>query len=355
MKKHKFSLILALLTFVSAFGTFFSVYRAIKNPDASTWLVPMIWTSLFVIAICTMSIFVRQKMEVEIVVAASFLFSLIFAFSFWHFVVLFLCLLLALAALRDIRSDLDLNVKISLWKSLYTGKFKLILAISLLISSQYFFTIKNMGGAVKVPKFDTSAISEKLVGPVLGFVNPNFAAASAQNMTVDQFIMQSQQGSTNSLSTADSNSLDQQSIDSQIPQNLPVDQREALEQQAMTQLAGAKTQVEQKNSQLVLQEGRAQLSNTIGKQLNGNEKISTVFAGLINDRISSFFNPSIKGNSQSALFPLILSIVLLLTIWPIGSVLSVLWFAIIILLFKIFVRFGLVSIKKVTVEREMIV
>ena len=354
MKKKYLSFSLISLTLLSAFGTFFSVYRAIKIVDSSTWLVPMIWVSLFVISICLASIFVRQKLEIEIVVAISFLLSLIFAFSLWHFVILIFCLLLVLSGLRNIRSDLDLNVKISLWKSLYTGKFKLIFAISLLICSQYFFIVKNMGTQVKVPKFDISGVSEKLVGPILGFVNPNFAAASAQNLTVDQFIVQSQQGSSNQFSTSD-NSIEQQSIDDQIPQNLPDDQKLALEQQAMAQYSGAKNQVTQKNSQLVLQEGRLQLSNEVGQPLNGSEKISTVFANLINNRISSFFNPGISGNSQSALFPFILSLVLMLTIWPIGSVLSLLWFLIIVLVFKIFVCYGLVEIRKITVEREMIV
>lgn len=251
--------------------------------------------------------------------------------------------------MRDIRKNLDLNIKIDLWKSLYTGKFKIVLALALVISSQYFFAINNAREQRVVPKLDLSLITSKLIQPVLVMINPNLKSIQKEGLTVDQFIVQSQQ------KNADANSLfTDEMIDQQIPENLPSEQRVALKQEALRQISDSQTQLSQKNSELILLEGRKQLSQMVGRDINGDEKISDVFAGLVDKKINDFFQPKISGDSQSSFYSYIIATILFLTIWPLGSILSLLWFAIVIFVFKILVRFGLIEIKTVTVQREMI-
>ena len=93
----------------------------------------------------------------------------------------------------------------------------------------------------------------------------------------------------------------------------------------------------------------------VGQNITGNEKIADVFAGLIDKKINDFFQPKITGDLHSSLYSYIVAVILFLTIWPLGTIMAFLWFLIVILVFKIFVYTGLVEIKTVTVQREMIV
>lgn len=345
----KYSLFGAVL--LAGFLAWFLVDRTPGFSGASAWLLPILCFSVYAICLSLMAILVKQEIVFEFVIIISLFFSFIFAFSKWHFIVLAFCILLMLAALRDMRKDLDLNIKIDLWKSLFAGRFKMILALALVISSQYFFMLNNTNGEKVIPKLDTASFTKKLVEPILGIINPNFKTIQEEGLTVDQFIVKSQQENGNvTLPGIDFDS----EIDRQIPADLPVEQKDALKQQALKEISNSQANLSQKNQELVLQQGRSQLSQMVGHAVSGNEKISDVFAGLIDKKINDYFQPRVAGDAQSALFSYIIAMVLFLTIWPLGTVLSVFWFGLVIVIFKIIVHFGLVEIKTVTVQREMI-
>jgi len=336
-------------TFIMGFLSWFSVQRAIKISDSSTWVVPMICFSLYAIFLCLSAVLVREEIEFELAVFFSMLPSLVFALFFWHFAILVFCALIMLRGLKNIRNDLDLNVKISLWKSLGTGKFKIVLALAILTSSQYFFIIKNVEGQKAIPKFDTTAISAKLVEPILKVINPDFKTLENEGLTVDEFISESQKRNEN-----DPLFNNEEIIDGQIPENMPAKQREALKQQALEQLSDSKVQLSEKKNELALQEGRKQFSQMVGHEIKGDEKIADVFAGLIDKKINDYFQPQANGDSKSSVFIYILVAVLFLTIWPLGSILCSLCFGLVVFAFSLFVHFGIVKIDKVMVEREVI-
>ena len=355
MKKKILEYTLIIVTLLSAFASFFTINRAISISEASTWMVPMIWISIFCISLCLSGILIRRKMEVEFLVIAAFLLSLVFAFSFWHFIVLFFCIFLMLSSLSNMRSDLDMNVKIDLWKSLYLGKFKLILALALLISSQYFFTIKNAQGLINIPKLDLSGVTLNILKPILGTVNPGFKAIVQENLTVDQYILKSREDSDPLSVDAAYFSYNDEVLEAEIPANIPKAQKELLKQQAKQQLSEAQLKLSQKNTELVLSEGRQQLSKMAGFQLIGNEKMADIIVSPINKTINDYFQLNIAKNNQSPIFPLILTIVLFFTIWPLGSLLSIIWFGIVILVFTLLVRLNFIKVQKIMVEREMII
>lgn len=354
MKKNILKYSLPVLIIISGFFSWFSVYRAIKIPGSSDWLAPILWFSSYVIFLCLASILARHEIMLEITVFASFFMSIILVFSVWHLIIVAVCAVIMLSGMRNIRNDLDLNIKISLWKSLHTGKMKMIFALAVVICSQYFFIINSTNGQKTIPKLDFSSVSTKLIEPILGMINPNFKAIQQQGLTVDQFIMESvQKNGSGSFSMPDL-SLNGDFIDKQIPESMPSDQREALKQQALKQISDSQTQLSKKNNALALEEGHKQLSQLTGQDITGDEKIADVFAGLINKKINDYFQPRVDSDSRSSLFSYILVFILFLTVLPLGSLLSRLWFLVVMLIFHIFVRFALVEIKTITVEREMI-
>ena len=265
MEKNKKYLSFALI-FCTLFGAFFSwlsVYRAITISDSSTWLVPMLWLSFYAVLLCLTIILLNPAFLLRIVLGVSFLFSIIFTFSFWHFLISIFCMLIAFIGIGSIKKDLKLNIKISLWKSLYVGKFSLILALAILISSQYFFTIKNIDGQKIVPNLDLSMVVEKILPSVLSSMLPDGGKMTPQQMELSQ--------------------------------------------------------------------------------------------NLINKKVNDYFDPKINPNLQSPFLPLLLAVIVFLTILPLGSLLSGIWFGMAILLFKFLVGLGWVEIKKVQVEQELIV
>lgn len=343
---------LFVFVLVSGALSWFSVFNVSKISGADAWIFSIIFFSLFIIAMCLAAILVSQEIALEIVVAITFLLSLIFTFSLWYLGILLLAIILILSGLREIKKDLDLNINIDLWKSLYTGKFKIVLALAILISSQYFFMTNSLEKQKPVPKLDFSSITSKMIEPILSVINPNFKPKQNEDLTVDQFIIQSQQD--NEGNDLLNQIVPDEIIEQQMPKNLPPEKREELKNETRKQLADSGAQIMQKNNELILQQGRQQLSQMTGREVTGNEKIADVFARLIDTKINDFFQPKIKGDSQSSFYSYVVSAVLFLTIWPLGSVMAVLWFIIVMLIFKILVYFKWVEIKRITVEKEVI-
>lgn len=323
MKKNILKYVLLSLIIVFGFFSWFLIFYLSKMPSLNAWFFLILFFSLLIIFMCLATILISQRIIVEIIVVISFIFSLIFSPFLWYLPILLLAILLVISGLREIRKDLDLNIKIDIWKSLYMGKFKIMLALSLLISSQYFFITNNPNGQKVIPKLDFSLITSRVVEPVLTLVNPSFKSIPKGELTVDEFIIHSQQSS---------------------------DKPNSFEE-----INNPRIQLLQKNNEMIIQEGRKQLSQMVGRVVGGDEKMSNIFAELINKKINAFFQPKINDDSNFSFYSYAVAIILFITIWPLSSILTILWFLIIIFIFKIFVYFGLVEIKKVTVQKEIII
>lgn len=341
------------LVLVSAFISWLSVDRAIRIPESSTWIVPMVSISLFVIFLCLSTVLLREKRTIFITLLIAFSFSLLFAFNPWHILVVLASFFLASWGFGNVRNDLGLNVKISLWKSLLTGKTQFIWGIALLISSQYYFTINSIDGQKNMPKLDINEFVVKYTIPVMGFVNPAFKNIDKEGLTVDEYLMSAQQ---NDSTDGSFGMVSGDYIDAQIPANIPPQQREILKQEAMKKMLDAQNNLSQKNKDLILAETRKQFSSSVGRDLKGNEKMSEVLAGIVGQKMNSILQTPLKGGGTIAsMLPLIFSVILFLTIVPLASwFLSLIWFFLVIGIFAILVKTGLVTIGKEMTEKENI-
>jgi hypothetical protein len=261
---------------------------------------------------------------VELVALVAFFLSLYFVFIsggiFWHSLIIFMGFLFASWGIGRIRQDLKLNIVIDLWKTLKTGSTFLIFAFSLIIASQYYWETKNTSLESALPKFKIDALSEKLTSKVLSSVNPDFKNLDEDNITVDQFILETG--------------------------------KKQFEEEAVLMKAGSGLY---ENSQaLVLEEGRKQFSDLAGMKLSGQEKLSDVFSSIVNNRINSFIVPSFSENSNLPLLHLILAFILFLTVVSLGSFLSIFLIPLTKLIFFALRRNGLVEIIKVQKEVEEI-
>lgn len=339
------------LVLLLGFLFWLSVHRAAMVPDSSIWLIPIIIFSFYMIFLCLAAVLVGRIIEVEIVAAISLFSSLIFAYSLWHFSITAFCAVLVLSGIRNIHKDLELNVKVDLWKSLGTAKSRIILALAIMVSSQYLFMVKGSEMESAMIKLDLKPITSEVIGPVMGFVNPNFKKIQEDGITVDQFIIESQKQNTELFAENE-----EDLIDEEVLRDLPEKQREEFKQEILKQITQQAEQMREENLAVILESGREELSQMVGRKVAGDENITDVFAGFVDERIDNFFQPQIEGDgSHSSLFVYIMTVLLFLTILPLGSIIMIFCFVIAVLAFKLLLRFGIVSIEKMQVEREVIV
>jgi hypothetical protein len=302
---------------------------AIKLPNFSNWLIPSIFFTLFFIMLVLSAILIRQWSVILSILAVSFFASLYFAFSFWHFLILFLCFLLTWIGLARIIQDLNLNIKLSITKSVRTGKSIIILALSIAIASQYYTEVRNSNQINIIPKLKMGSA----VNQILPMVYPNLKNSAQNDLTVDQFISEIAKQNTDSFLAGDTDK--QKYLNSAGINNEQI------------------TQIINSNQDKILEEERKNFSQMAGMTLSGNEKISDVFSEMINNRINDLFSPSLQGDNLPFL-PLLAAFILFLTVASLGSVIGSLAGYFLAFVFWLMRKMDLVKISKTTVEMEII-
>jgi len=339
---------------LSAGLLWWSVSRAILDVGASKWLIPIVCFSLLFVCLSLSIVLIKEILPVELLLLAVMLSSFVFVLALWHLALVLIGCLFVFMGSKKIRRDLELNVKIDLWKSMQMGRSFLIIGLAIVITSQYYFTVQKAGVEKTIPHFETGALTSQITTRILPWLNPNFKALKQEGITVDQFILQTGQNQAQNISPSDVDTQANAIIDQQFGKNIPDAQRQQLRQQVRDQVAQSEKNLTDSNQALILQQGRLQLSQMVGKDLSGNEKMSDVFSGFIDKKINDYFSPSVDNPGASKLLPLIMSGVLFFTIWPAGSFLSIFLILIAYLIFLVFVRWGIVTVRKIPVEMEVI-
>jgi hypothetical protein len=332
MSKNILKFSLFFLSLVAAFFSWFSVSSAITVPNSSIWLVPMLWLSLFYLVYSLEFILVKEKILINLSIGLGIFLSLIFAPNLWHLVVLLLATGLLFVAYRQIKNDLGMNVKLHLPKTLRMGKTSFLLAIALVISSQYYFEATS-AGLLKLPTFEAGTILDnRWAKEFLYKINPDLQKLEDKNLTIDQMILDNYRESQANSGEADLIDLAQ---GSQIisPANMQ--------------------KIEQLRDQKILEAGREQLGEMAGQKLTGTEKVSDVLTEIMNQKIQSFVSPDYAEGGFPAV-PVGMAAILFLTVLSLSAFLVRILVYLSSFIFWIFISTKVVTIKKVPVEMEVI-
>lgn len=318
MKNKKLKISLNFLTVFLAALCWWMVQRAIMVADSSVWLVPIISFSCFFIVLCLNIILSKEMLSLELLLAGAFFLNFFFVLNLGQFIFLFFGMIFIWLGIRKIKKDMDLNIKLDLTKSLQTGRSLLIFGIVLIIVGQYFFTLQKVEGQKNMPQFEVGKNVGEMSLKIMAAINPEFKSLENENITVDEFILHTQKEQVKNIDPAMQNIL------------------------------------LQNNQELILAQGRKQLAEMTGKNLQGNEQMSSILASFINKKINEYFAPTVKNPKQEQMLPAIYALVLLFTIWPIGAFLSYFWILIADVIFLSFRRTQIVGVKKIPVEMEVI-
>lgn len=352
-KPIKYILIATNLIF--SFLSWQSVDRAINSPGSSDFLFPSIYFSLFFISIYLCAILIKEGAILQVLFVASLLEGFVFTFSSWHLVAIFLGIVFVYAGVYKIRRDMKQNIKISLGKAIATGRQYIIIGIAVIVSCQYFLTIKDKDLQYVIPKIQSSKTLDMLTARVLKAINPDFKNISNEDITVDDFIIETQkkQMGDENIPVIPEDQIGE-TINNQLGDSLPQDQKDNLKKDAQDKLKDISSQLLENNQKIILEESRKNLSLMVGKELSGQEKISEIFPQMINKKITDHFRPELSKKNNLPFLPLVMAIILFLTIVPLGSILNIFWVLISKLIFWILVKTNSVSIKKIPELVEII-
>jgi hypothetical protein len=343
MKNKYFSAFLLASIILFSFLSWLSVDRAINVPASSVWLVPIAFFSLYFIALCLAMIFIQNRAILNSVIFLSLFSSLFFAFDWTRIIWLILAFLILFLAERRLKKEATLHIKINLRKIVGAVRALIVLALAIMIASQYYSEIKNWGMRAMLPKIELGQKTAEISSGILSMFNPNFQNLNDKNITVDQFILETQFKEGNSQEEQNKR-IDQ--LLSEEGKDLTPEQKEEIKSQTLGK-------IDNQQKEMILEQGRLRLSEIAGRDVLGNEKIANVFQDIVNNKINSVFQPNVSGEANPAL-PMIFSIALFLTIFSLGGFVSYFNSLIIGLIFLILVKKGVVTIKKIEKEVEMI-
>jgi hypothetical protein len=320
------------------------------------WLyISMAAFSFLFVLLSLAIILLKNVATAELLVFFAILASMPFTLHLSQLAIVVIASFFALTAVHRIRRDLELNVRIDIWKSLRMGKTFFICAFSLLIAGQYYVNVLENSANKGVPDLDIGHVGGKMTMQILSSFNPSFASLKKEDITVDDFIMESWQNQKSLLKEDGNNNLSDALIDQQMEKSdVPVEQRDALRNDTRNRLNQVRAAMVDDNETLALVEGRKQFAEMVGHDIKGDEKIADVFTGIINKKINDFFAPNPQLPERAKAYPFFVSIILFISVFSLSSIAW--WFAVAITvgIFRLLVRTGAVIVNTISVKAEII-
>ena len=142
---------------LSAFLSWYVLYRAVTVPGSSVWGAPIAIFFLLLVFFFLCTVLVRRAASLGMVLAASLLLSLVFAATPLHFAFLMLAIAIAYYAMSNIRESLEFSLRIRFLNSLMSGRSAIVFALIMVITSQYYALVSREAGEVNLPTFGCGA------------------------------------------------------------------------------------------------------------------------------------------------------------------------------------------------------
>jgi hypothetical protein len=340
---------LLALIFLAFFFAWLFTDQIIVLSENSDWVRPAIWFSLGISLLSLTAFVSKQKGVMNIASVVAFIPILLFVQE--SLLVFFICIGIFLSGwgLMSMRRDVESHRHIRVRRSVQHGIGRLVFAFALVISTLYYTNIRDVNGEELLQKLSIDQTSNVLLKQALGMMNPEFKKIHKENVTVDEFLLTVPKSDTTNDQIV-SNPSDAELL--QMAGVMPTDPRA---NQVLAQMRdGLKKNTASLNTQkLMLEQGKKQLSGIVGKPLSGQESIADVLSQIIDQHIRTYFKPDMT-NDSSLLLSFILSLILFITLWSLGSILSFIWRILTAVLFALLRRFGVIEVNKVMVEQEVI-
>ncbi|XLQ20274.1 MAG: hypothetical protein ACKUBY_00650 [Candidatus Moraniibacteriota bacterium] len=336
-KKHKirtFDLIMAFIVTTLGALFFLCITRSLAGESIlNPWFSAMMCAVAFLTFLSVFAVTVAKKKMIIPIVIIAFLPSVIFMPVIIHMVVVVLAILVALKGMWIMRETLFNGLKINMGTIVKSGIAYLTFSLILVISSQYYFFIKDNAELA----FDASKNVE------------------LSNMVVDYILQKSgvEAVSINTMSVDDFLNFMIENMSEEVAQGPRVKDED---REMLVRLAGS-TGIEIETLQVDAQETtlnamRENISEIVGREINGSEMVSDVMGEIISAQIESVVNENVfLKEYKSEIF----AVVFFIIIFSLAAIIRFITVLTTRFIFMLFREFKIVKVIKTQRDAEVIV
>lgn len=316
--RKKLAVVLLVFLGVLSFGAWQVLTRAVLVKEASSFIVPVLWFAGVFFILLQGALLWKERWFSAVATGCLLLPSLIQTTTPVHLTLVIIGMGSAYVGLRRIQRELTERIHLSLRRSLSVGLSFLIFAVSVVCTSQYYEQVRLMTWDRLVPSFDFSKGLGSLVIRAATPFSPELRNLQNTSVTVDEFlggIQKPQPEDTASLAAIDPT-------------------KDTLWQQEL-----ART--------------KSELGRLLHREVSGSENMQSLMAEVIRKKMISLFSVQDQASVVPVL-PLILSILVFLTIYPLLAFTVPFLSLIAHAFFGLYRQFGWVKVTALSVEQEVI-
>ena len=346
-----FGVFLVLVTGLFALAAWHSFYAMSLSPNSANTLLALAWFTLASTSFVLGTVIWRDDVLPGIASVLLFLPSFLFIHSWYHIGFCILSSILAFWSTGVVKKEIEERLHFHFVKSIRAGQFFFVAALALALSSGYFIALQKTSWEELITRFRLSEGVAVTLFKVVGYFDPSLKDLSQENITVDQFLesLEKSKRSDTSVIITESSDGSVSSRPEDILAAFP-ELRAHLEESGIdVRSVGSDILARE----LFLRSGREQIGLLIGRPVFGDEKISSVFSLAIQQKIITLLEGGGKTEHlppQSVAF--ILSVLLFLTLLPLGSFLGFVWVTLAWLIFKVVLAFKWLSLVHLSQEQE---
>jgi len=367
MPKKILSYFLYAFILISAFFAWMSISRAVFVEDSSHFLMPVILFSCFATFLGLSFILIKERFFSFIIYVFALALSLFFVSNPYHFISLSIGLILFSGASEFTRRDLENSIRVSPLKSLGRGMYEVSLALAIIISSQYLFSIDMLESQDIVPEFRINRVTTKVISFGLSKVSPEFEKVDSEQLSVDDFLdelyevvlrkqtesISDQTAIVNSTPTEEQKIIINEMVNGTFEGQLSEEEIAQYQMMAYSDVSSP-VEVSEEIRKSAVSQWKKSLSEAAGFEIKGDEKIADVMIALINSKVNDFVNTKEAEGKRFNALAIIFAAALLLALISLSTLLSRIWVWISYFIFKILKKTRAVEITTIVKEVQII-
>ncbi len=315
---------------VLVWAVFFSVFAWREAfsvmQGGGSWSELTIWFSLLAVSYLVFSALVEHYEAILFFGFVAFSPSMLSVFTILQGIALVAAMALLFFGSRGIWKDFRSRIELSLYKSLKMGVFAFSLAVALVLAHGYYAVAMTASWEALVPQFSLGTGSGDTVLRIAGIFYPELARVREENLTIDEFLADMERAQPVSGDTV-------------------VADADAQHREDIRNLSASGT----------LDAARGEFGKLVGRTISGNERTTAVFSEALRNKLLTLLSAgkAEKNLPQSAL-PAFLSVLVFFTALSVAALLQTIWLAVSVALLRGAIALGLLSVKRIPAEQEVL-
>jgi|GEM_PF-3321270 len=328
MKKRIFKYLELVIIFLSAISIWWLADRLFST-SLNNWGWIIFFISTFFVSWFLGALIVRDKRFFLLVTLGGLLLQILFTQNPWSILVILISFGVLYGARKIVRREMRSRIKINIWESLRIGRHFFIFAMALMLAGQYYFFNNPQIESSNLPKFKMDSGRDGLMIKLVTLADTDLLNQKREFATVDEFVFEKFRGNDMNLKGVNEDGVEYRALRT--------------------------TELSELQRENVIKKGRSDISKMAEREVNGDEKMIDIFVEILNKKVDNFLNVNVGYLDQEMpVMHIVFTLVIFLAITGTGTIVS--WFLVflVVIIFKLLILIGLLSINKKAVNMEII-